>query len=341
MSRSGRLKDFTPTSIEAIVEVITTRDSFPAHGLNLPLGNGETRRYTSLHLFSTDASKCLYRNCKVDNAEEEVKKRVIPSYGDIPEFYKTLVEETTINWMVTNKVFSHGKVAEAMCELFYISCSAFKKKYLGERAASDPFPRLMAEAQRRWQVKWNAKRTAALEDKAHNELAGRHDQLDQREARNYRQTDRSLSNIEEELTYIEEEQQRNYQQLHGRLTVVEEELSELRSAVADLRLQQEQNAAADDMATANLVEEEDDDASDMDDKEPADGASNGSTAVKTFPFDASAALPKESASVSSAAEKTTAIGKRDATKEDALDLTVQAAITSTDTTKSVKNMSTL
>jgi predicted acetyltransferase len=162
---------------------------------------------THLCIFSTDASKCLYRNSKVDNAEEEVKKRVIPSYGDIPKFYKTLVEETTINWMVTNKVFSHGKVVEAMCELFYISYSAFKKKYLGERAASDPFPRFMAEAQRRWQVESNAKRTAALEDKAtrledaHNELAGRHDQLDQREVRNYRQTDCRLSNIEEELTY--------------------------------------------------------------------------------------------------------------------------------------------
>jgi hypothetical protein len=50
VARSGRLKDFTPTSIEAIEEVITNRDSFPAHGLNLPLGNGETCRYTSLHL---------------------------------------------------------------------------------------------------------------------------------------------------------------------------------------------------------------------------------------------------------------------------------------------------
>jgi chromosome segregation ATPase len=82
-------------------------------------------------------------------------------------------------------------------------------------------------------------------------------QLDCREARNYRRTDHRVSKVEEEL-----------QRTDGRLTTVEEELSELRSAVADLSLGKTQKAAdenaADDMAAAYLVEE-DDDASDMED----------------------------------------------------------------------------
>jgi hypothetical protein len=104
-------------------------------------------------------------------------------------------------------------------------------------------------------------------------LSRQHDQLDHREARNYRRTDHRLSKVEEELT----KQQQNYQRTDGKFTIVEEELSELRSAVSDLRRGETQNAA-DDMAAAYLVEE--DGNAYMDDEEPADGASNGSTSLQ-------------------------------------------------------------